>query len=1715
MPDHIIEIPDDARIGLDHEESVVETLQIQVEAQHEPKNNLVSQPPPTERDTLVEDRSGEHSSSEGSNTLMPTGENSTKKAEEPESTSPEEFSLRLYFEKTETNAFFSSELETFEEPKDPISLNHNQWVTFTSWSIDEPDNNRGLYDVVLGVSIADFNIDAIEAIIVTSEQTIGTYNTYKSEVIGPAELKRLCAGVPNKFDDAKKSDSNGDDDAKEDHSDQEDKTKEDESQQSDNVPEVVTVDPSAERDAAVVASPTTPEGEAITDKAIGEIAALEEKTDGGEKDGGDEDEKEKEGMEEKKGEVKETILRWKMRQNFVTLKKDGGGTTDMVIEIKTWNDMPSDYGTFKLHFVELHYDARQYYGKSTESSTYREHRPYLGTVDINRTGYPEHDRFDGPPKTVTSYCMSRFGTHLLLKAASGTNSTIQLWDLRDPSDVLAATTRPSAESAHSKSRRPSTSADAKPTEKTPRPSMDPDVGSTEKSVCLRTESSGRSITAVPLLQGAPVTSPSHDEPVLPLAALDEPADNPADEESPNITTSDSPQATPSKEPYPITLLAWMSFPHIESSSIDISLSADGTQIMIQDITTRDLEDEEKESHKSFSQALRYTPGSTERASSDFPTGFGFSLLDVGDCWSKLKSFIGVEEFHITDTNATDVTNELFVTYDGAAVEVYTVFGRWTHVRTIIIEPSLYPVKGYIRTYYAMYNQLRGKYFVVDNGEQSQVTTWNIEEGRRVSFITELLSEQYFALSNLSAVSKDGTLIAIPGRGLVSFYRTLTWTMIGTCVLDEIQSDDQITDTMFVNADSQLIVTVAYGRNQMHLKNRDFIIDVKMMKVVGLYVAAGSDGALKARSLVANDQLLACVGDTTVDIFRLQDRVLDSPTKARSRCDERCHCDEAFRRGKTESTLSSGLTFKVEKLDAQVGSHGRRDKRPLVTATVTDPDDIVVQRLAFTFPIGASFLEAGYFCECKYLSVVLDSIIFVWRAPTSKDDEFRLLHVYYAEEEYKVNICSHEQLYWRRADIDEGLYYDLDLDTPFRAVHTYNFLEGVLQLIQVYESAGVALKDDIIRYVGERINMYPNPTALEENVVSYICTDWTTDSHVRTLAFIKALLGSPLGRWLPLENMPDIINPIRLMLDHASTHPIAITVAEVIIDYCIRVAKVDEDPHFLEPIRRCLHDLTDPKKPYSEIALKTLRGFGHFPARGRQVILEYHVIAHPHKFRWRFWKPDPRSLHQYKNQVLQISPTVSPNPPKDNFTRDLFTASFDMLWHKTGPADEEASDELAADIQSRAIFSWPMAFVAVIRRTLKVTNNATVECHSFETAALDNPALIALVEYKWNTIGYNYWLFRFLAQCCFYALVLIAVLMQTYGYNNNGVYEGIFIAIFVASIAFLWLEILQLLKDRQGYIQSIYNTVDLLAFLFPLAGSIYELCVIWGANDVGLNPPLLSFSVLFIFLHFLFELRVIRSVCQFVSIIIKAIASIRVFFFVFAGGILGFSIALLHLLHTCVDEELCPTAKEGFSNNMLRSISMTYFMMGGRYDPISIAFGTNNVGFHVMLFVFFFFTVILMLNVLIALINHAIDDGDQTWQLDWLQNRMRYVESAENLTYDIPGFRTSNKWFPETIYYTGTPQQVRDYEKETRRLVDESAPVAVSVTVAEEVQVRQVNLGGGDDTLVVLLKQYHEEQKKNHELQTSLFDEQKKTITELRNELRLLRERFVQQQQQQQ
>ncbi|KAF9174359.1 hypothetical protein BGX20_011583, partial [Mortierella sp. AD010] len=195
---------------------------------------------------------------------------------------------------------------------------------------------------------------------------------------------------------------------------------------------------------------------------------------------------------------------------------------------------------------------------------------------------------------------------------------------------------------------------------------------------------------------------------------------------------------------------------------------------------------------------------------------------------------------------------------------------------------------------------------------------------------------------------------------------------------------------------------------------------------------------------------------------------------------------------------------------------------------------------------------------------------------------------------------------------------------------------------------------------------------------------------------------------------------------------------------------------------------------------------------------------------------------------------------------------------------------------------------------------------------------------------------------------------------------------------------------------------------------------------------------------LLELRVIKSVCKYVTIILKAISEIQVFFFIFIGGITAFAVALMHLFHGCAVSgcikaiEINNSTSTVFPGRFMGALATTTYFVGGVYDTVSADLDGASWPIHVMMIMYLFFTVVLMMNVLIALINVAFNKGDSNWEQVWLENRLRHVESAENMTYHIPGFRKAHNWFPREIYYSATPEDVKAYREKYEPFVPEQS-----------------------------------------------------------------------------
>ncbi|KAF9915382.1 hypothetical protein BX616_006289, partial [Lobosporangium transversale] len=60
-------------------------------------------------------------------------------------------------------------------------------------------------------------------------------------------------------------------------------------------------------------------------------------------------------------------------------------------------------------------------------------------------------------------------------------------------------------------------------------------------------------------------------------------------------------------------------------------------------------------------------------------------------------------------------------------------------------------------------------------------------------------------------------------------------------------------------------------------------------------------------------------------------------------------------------------------------------------------------------------------------------------------------------------------------------------------------------------------------------------------------------------------------------------------------------------------------------------------------------------------------------------------------------------------------------------------------------------------------------------------------------------------------------------------------------------------------------------------------------------------------------------------------------------------------------------------------------------------------------------------------------GDDCWRLTWIECRLRYIESAENMSYYIEGFRDTHDCFPKEIYHTADPLKMAAFHEKNHKI----------------------------------------------------------------------------------
>ncbi|KAF9952386.1 hypothetical protein BGZ70_000617 [Mortierella alpina] len=990
----------------------------------------------------------------------------------------------------------------------------------------------------------------------------------------------------------------------------------------------------------------------------------------------------------------------------------------------------------------------------------------------------------------------------------------------------------------------------------------------------------------------------------------------------------------------------------------------------------------------------------------------------------LHNYFGYGSFHISDMDDSKAENERYFTFNGTEFDVYSTDGEWVQLYSLSLgvdkdpldgaEFDLYSTDGewvllhspslgvdkdplIRRTNMASLREgLRGRYFAW-TGDKGGVSIWDFETGK---FVTAILIPE--DTGNVrAALSADGSMIAISVNGSVQIHDVVSGIKLG--VYKAGSRDDNELEVVF-GQDHFMALNSALSLNGDKHIDAHSIIRVHDMSIVKTHIVYWQ---YETEFPTSVDPVFAYSQEATLNIKRIQN--LLTPTEIGD-CgpDHACGLQhtpvDLFYNSWTGQYMSSvGTIFNVE-ADYKY-SRGSYFRELAITNSSV--------KATISLGPAAKDYQGFFMAESSQLVLIMNGFLQVWHLPSKTDQLFELVHVeafVKASEAHTKDSCITEVLSaqscehgrrfsvefnpikWVRGLDGEEIKYDSDSEEPqmlifpraagdtFSKTEKYRFENGIVSLFDTYADSGPNIKEAVIRFLVNHIR----------------------PSMAQTISSLVILCRS----WKPAN---------RVIFEY----PTVLGACKVIMNYCVSHAVGSMNLSFLSPLFQSMSDIMG---LFPEEALECLGKIAYIRVRRREYILENHVVAHSPRLRLQLWKSPCHSLDQIKDPVMQLH--VTTEPPRirvDTFTRPIFMASFDALWQYKD-IDETKKDVLEEAMLTRQTTWWKTLY-HIIRLKFHLKTHTYVECHEFSLEYFDNPAIAALVAYKWNTIGYAYWASRFFFQCIFYVLVVAATLMQVYHEHvERSQLEGVFIAIVVVAAVFLWLELLQAVKNFGRYSGTLYNFLDIAAYTLSIASSV-DMLVILSNDDSAANTRSLSFT--------LFELRIYKSVCKYVTIIRESVAEIRAFFFIFAGGLVAFTIANLHLLRACPTPGACEEPETNFAKHFLGALSATYFFMGGRYDPVEDEFGSQDWGFHLMMMGYFFFTVIVMLNVLIALINVAFTKGDDGWRLAWIESRLRYIEAAENLSYHIPGFRQSHNCFPKEIYFTATSQKVRAYHKKYR------------------------------------------------------------------------------------
>ncbi|KAG0308140.1 hypothetical protein BGZ98_008890 [Dissophora globulifera] len=1055
---------------------------------------------------------------------------------------------------------------------------------------------------------------------------------------------------------------------------------------------------------------------------------------------------------------------------------------------------------------------------------------------------------------------------------------------------------------------------------------------------------------------------------------------------------------------------------------------------------------------------------------------------------ELGTFVGFGKFASTPNR-----EELFVSCDGSSVKIHLTKSGWTRLHSIALQPATSSPHSMNQSPIVTLKDLQMAKMLIESaqgtyfawlGNPLAVSIWSMEMGRMVSFIadaklpttvarlptitsiTRLPTWKRSPNTSIIRIASHGRYMAIASNSQICKYLLPSGTIVGvTNVSSGLREGSTIIDIWW-KGNSLLItyqeertlatflVSLDIERQQwgdrrivpLNLMEHSLKVRDKVYTVHGSTVDIASVGDL-IEVLSSQDDENECKRDLASKVFKdsslLQEYTLDNGDRFELKTDNSSDTVALL-------LLSSGggllgqWNF-IARGWRQLAEHDGLDGNSNQSHIKTLPAFILEGTSRFVVT------GAGYIQVWQLPTPSLEScrLIVMATAPASakKDDRTHSAsnptvgqHIQY------LTVCQHMRYLTVQFGKDEKHTIDMMRDNHDHLVDSKH-LKVWPTLVQLYtaKDGNSTYQQALLQYTVQAFKQCPTWDYSKNVFLLRLCKGWEVEGFEE---FLQDLVQQPDFKWIPAHPASKykdnaIVFGIATSWDHTHRN---VRFHHTLIKHCIRNAVQEGDTFFLKPIFDCLPLITE--EPFGLEVMRQM-AFIPVPESSHTFVIENSVLSRSNSI---FQQPESNSwikVYDDDVRILRLDQIQKPDPENKYFKKRLFVAPFDMLYQTKTYNVVKLSWWRYFKASDRNEFG----VVSGDKHDRKLRKRMAMRIPRFPLQMLDNPTLKALVQYQWNTGGAHFWLKRTVWHfLVFYTILIVqstpALLGEIIpsGANPtlamlNAINSRYLPVKVMAAAVGVWMA------GRRVW--RFNNSIRIFHELRPTRrrwgrtvsspGAIGRFCkwaltrsvpVVVVVGFITNNVAAIAASNLFYHFTLVYKFRVYHKFCKFLDFIFRLTADIGLFLALFAFGVVAFAQVFWFLIYGCLGTE-CEESTSRFPKNFIEAIFATYFFLGGRYDPVSAEMDSKFSVFHSVMALYYFFTAIILLNVLIGLVNVAlvksIDSGRNTWHLTWLECRIGYVNAASfSRTHSKTGRKEMA--FEREIYFTATDEDILEFHR---------------------------------------------------------------------------------------